>query len=74
VSEGMREEVISSGGTVDPTPAARYSSLLSHFLPSLFFLPKLGFCFSWTFVSVVFNLLGFTIFMPFELQLHSKTK
>jgi hypothetical protein len=30
--EKMREEVISSGGTMDPTPAARYAlSLLSIF-------------------------------------------
>jgi len=30
--EKMREEVISSGGTMDPTPAARYAlSLLSNF-------------------------------------------
>jgi len=53
VSEGMREEVISSGGTIDPAPAARYSSSpLSYFLANFCFLPKLGFCFLWTFANL----------------------
>jgi hypothetical protein len=35
--EKMREEVISSGGTMDPTPAARYAlSLLSNFFLTIF--------------------------------------